>query len=57
MKVPLNIKLFMYKHQINNGIRVTHEIWHMMVPLNIKLFMRYLKKGVILTKENLAKRN
>jgi hypothetical protein len=57
MKVPLNIKLFMYKHQINNGIRVTHEIWHMMVPLNIKLFMQYVKKGVILTKENLAKRN
>jgi hypothetical protein len=41
----------------NNGINVTHEIWHMKIPLKIKIFMWYLKREVILTKDNLAQRN
>ena len=31
--------------------------WKIKVPLKIKFFLWYLKKGVILTKDNLAKRN
>ena len=47
----------MYKYLVNNGIKVTQKIWHMKVPLKIKIFLWFLKKGVILTKDNLARRN
>jgi hypothetical protein len=47
----------MYKYLVNNEIKVTQEIWHMKVPLKIKIFLWFLKKGVVLTKDNLAKRN
>src|SRR6187551_4021419 len=33
------------------------KIWKLKVPLKIKIFMWYLKRGVILTKDNLARRN
>jgi hypothetical protein len=29
-------------------------LWKMKVPLRIKIFMWYLKRGVVLTKDNLA---
>jgi hypothetical protein len=32
-------------------------IWKLKAPLKIKVFLWYLKRGVILTKDNLAKRN
>jgi hypothetical protein len=48
---------FMYKYLVNNGIKVTHKIWHMKVPLKIKIFLWFLKKGVILAKDNLTQRN
>ncbi len=32
-------------------------IWKLRIPLKNKIFLWYLKKGVILTKDNLAKRN
>ncbi|WVZ49220.1 hypothetical protein U9M48_000597, partial [Paspalum notatum var. saurae] len=38
----------MYKHLVSNGLKVSQEIWHLKIPL---------KRGVILTKDNLAKRN
>ena len=47
----------MYRHLVNNGLKVMQEIWHMKIPLKIKIFMWYLKRGVILTKDNLARRN
>jgi hypothetical protein len=47
----------MYKYLVNNGIKVTQKIWHMKVPLKIKIFLWFLKKGIILTKDNLTKRN
>jgi hypothetical protein len=47
----------MYRHLVNNGVNVTQEIWHMKIPLKIEIFMWYLKRGVILTKDNLARRN
>ena len=47
----------MYKYLVNNRIKVIQEIWHMKVSLKIKIFLWFLKKGVIMTKDNLAKRN
>lgn len=47
----------MYRHLVNNGFKATQEIWHMKIPLKIKIFMWYLKRGVVLTKDNLARRN
>jgi hypothetical protein len=32
-------------------------IWKLKVPLKIKIFMWYLKRGVVLTKDNLIRRN
>jgi len=47
----------MYKFLVSNGIKVMQEIWQMKIPLKTKIFMWFLKKGVILTKDNLARRN
>jgi hypothetical protein len=47
----------MYAALISNGIRVSQDIWQIKVPSKIKIFLWYLKKGVILTKDNLARRN
>jgi hypothetical protein len=33
------------------------QIWQLRVPLKIKIFMWYMKKEVVLTKDNLARRN
>ena len=33
------------------------KIWQMKIPLKLKVFAWYLRKGVILTKDNLVKRN
>ena len=33
------------------------RIWKLKAPLKIKIFLLYLRRGVILTKDNLAKRN
>jgi hypothetical protein len=33
------------------------KIWKMKIPLRTKIFAWYLRRGVILTKDNLAKRN
>ncbi|WVZ51089.1 hypothetical protein U9M48_002268, partial [Paspalum notatum var. saurae] len=47
----------MYKHLINNGLKVSQEIWRTKIPLKTKIFMWYIKRGVLLTKDNLARRN
>ncbi|WVZ62664.1 hypothetical protein U9M48_012381 [Paspalum notatum var. saurae] len=47
----------MYKHLVSNGIKVSQEIWKTKIPLKIKIFMWYVKRGVLLTKDNLARRN
>jgi hypothetical protein len=48
----------MYRTLINNGNVFNHmQIWKLKLPLKIKIFMWYLVKGVVLTKDNLAKRN
>lgn len=47
----------MYRYLIINNIRVSPVIWRTKVPLKIKIFMWYLQKGVVLTKDNLIRRN
>jgi hypothetical protein len=47
----------MYAVLINNGVRVSQDLWEIKIPLKIKIFMWYLKKVVILTKDNLVRRN
>ncbi|WVZ81320.1 LOW QUALITY PROTEIN: hypothetical protein U9M48_028710, partial [Paspalum notatum var. saurae] len=47
----------MYKHLVSNGLKVSQEIWHLKIPLKVKIFLWFFKRGVILTKDNLAKRN
>jgi hypothetical protein len=47
----------MYTTLINNGVRVSQDIWQIKIPTRIKIFLWYLKRGVILTKDNLARRN
>jgi hypothetical protein len=43
---------------MNNG-NVSHHkhLWKLKLPLKNKIFKWYLLKGVVLTKDNLAKRN
>ncbi|WVZ75219.1 hypothetical protein U9M48_023298 [Paspalum notatum var. saurae] len=47
----------MYRYLVNNGVKVSMEIWQTKLPLKIKIFLWYLKKGVSLTKDNLGRRN
>ncbi|WVZ62835.1 hypothetical protein U9M48_012535 [Paspalum notatum var. saurae] len=46
-----------YNSLMNNGIVVSQEIWHLRIPLKIKIFLWSLKRGVLLTKDNLTKPN
>jgi hypothetical protein len=48
----------MYRAMINNGNVFHHKlIWSLKLPLKIKKIIGYLVKGVIITKDNLLKRN
>lgn len=49
----------MYKALIQPSIPVDNnkKIWKMKIPLKTKIFAWYLRRGVILTKDNLVKRN
>jgi len=49
----------MYKALIQPDVPVDNnkKIWKMKIPLKTKVFAWYLRRGVILTKDNLAKRN
>ena len=47
-----------YLGPIHQNIPNTNEhLWKLKTPLKIKVFLSYLRKGVVLTKDNLAKRN
>jgi hypothetical protein len=35
----------------------SNKLWKLKIPLRIKVFGWYLRKGVVLTKDNLTKRN
>lgn len=48
----------MYLSIMNYGHIVQDTtIWKMKMPLKIKIFMWYMKKGIVLTKDNLVKRH
>uniref|UniRef100_A0A453AL62 Reverse transcriptase zinc-binding domain-containing protein n=1 Tax=Aegilops tauschii subsp. strangulata TaxID=200361 RepID=A0A453AL62_AEGTS len=48
----------MYLDVINSSvIPSSKHVWKVKVPLRIKVFMWFVHKQVILTKDNLAKRN
>jgi hypothetical protein len=49
----------LYLALINNGManNMQKQLWRLKVSLKIKIFMWYMKKEVVLTKDNLAKRN
>jgi hypothetical protein len=48
----------LYLTLINNGIANIHkQLWRVKIPLKIKIFMWYMKKAVVLMKDNLARRN
>ena len=47
-----------YLGLIHQNIPNTNKhLWKLKTPLKIKVFLWYLRKGVILTKDNLARRN
>jgi hypothetical protein len=48
----------MYRSMINNGYVFHHKaLWKLKLSLKIKIFVWYLLRRLILTKDNLAKRN
>jgi hypothetical protein len=48
----------MYLALINNGSIIRNNIiWRLKIPLKNKIFMGYMYKEVVLTKDNLARRN
>jgi hypothetical protein len=48
----------LYLVLINNGMtNMNKQLWRLKALLKIKIFMWYLKKEVVLTKNNLARRN
>jgi len=47
-----------YLHLIDNQPPSQHKmIWKLKIPLKIKIFLQYLQRVVVLTKDNLAKKN
>ena len=49
----------MYNALVHSDMPVINNkhLWKMKVPLKIKIFTWYLRRGVVLTKDNLARRN
>jgi hypothetical protein len=48
----------MYLNLLNQHVPFRHKfIWKLKIPLKIKIFFWYLQRGVILTKDNLARKN
>ena len=46
----------MYLHKINQHAPFRHKlIWKLKIPLKVKIFLWFLQRGVILTKDNLAR--
>ena len=48
----------LYLHLINTQPPFQHKmIWKLKIPLKIKIFLWFLERGILLTKDNLAKKN
>lgn len=41
----------------NFQVPITNLFWLIKIPLKVQIFLWYIKRGVILTKDNLLKRN
>jgi hypothetical protein len=41
----------------NEVPNINKGLWKLKAPLKVKIFLWYLRRGVVLTKDNLAKRN
>jgi hypothetical protein len=48
----------LYMALISNGVaHMNKQLWKLKVPLKIKIFMWYMRKEVVITKDNLARQN
>jgi hypothetical protein len=48
----------LYHHLIDTNPPFQHwKIWKMRIPLKIRIFLWFLQRGVVLTKDNLARKN
>ena len=50
----------MYRAMIQSDVSVDNnnkKIWKMKIPLKNKIFAWYLRRGMVLTKDNIIKRN
>ena len=49
----------MYHELMHSEVPISNnkKIWKSKIPLKVKIFMWYLHRGVVLTKDNLARRN
>jgi hypothetical protein len=48
----------MYLHLLNQHAPFRHKfIWKLKIPFKIKIFLWYLERGIILTKDNLGRKN
>jgi hypothetical protein len=48
----------MYLHLLNQHASFYYKfIWKIKIPVKIKIFFWYLQRGIILTKDNLARKN
>jgi hypothetical protein len=48
----------LYLALISNGVaHMNKQLWRLKVPLKIKIFMWYMRKEVVLTKDNLVRCN
>ena len=41
----------------NDQVPIRNWFWFIKIPLKVKIFLWYLKRGIVLTKDNLLKRN
>ena len=47
-----------YLHLLDSQPPFRHKmIWKLKIPLKIKIFLWFLERGILLTKDNLAKKN
>jgi hypothetical protein len=54
----VNFLFTMYLALINNAfVDANRKMWKVRIPLKIKIFMWHVYKGVVLTKDNISKRN
>jgi hypothetical protein len=48
---------FMYRYLVINVLKVSQIVWQLKIHLKIEIFLWFFKREIILTKDNLVKRN